>query len=115
VALHALLLGAAAFAAVPWPVVAAAAALLLAHAVWLLPEPPPRLIVVAAQGGWLVAGHGVTPFALGPRSRFAPRWVRLDLRSADRQLDIVLLADQLDDATWRRLSAHLRRMAAAPL
>lgn len=114
-ALHALLLGAAAFAAVPWPGVAAAVALVLAHAVWRLPKPAPGLIVVAAEGGWLVGGQGVTRFALGPRSRFAPAWVRLDLRSAERRLNIVLLADQLDAATWRRLSAHLRRMGAAPL
>jgi hypothetical protein len=100
---------------VPWPGVAGVTALLLAHAFWCRPKPVPHVIVVVAEGGWLVAGHGVTPFALGPRSRFAPRWVRLDLRSADRRLNIVLLADQFDDATWRRLSAHLRRMGAAPL
>jgi hypothetical protein len=110
-----LLLGVAAFAAVPWPGVAAATALALAHAFWRRPEPPPRLIVAAAEGGWYVAGHGVRAFALGPRSRFAQRWVRLDLRSADRRLNIVLLADQFDDAAWRRLSAHLRRTGAAPL
>jgi hypothetical protein len=77
---------------------------------------PPALLVLAEDGAWYVAGRGVTPFTLGPRTSLAPFWVRLDLRPDEcrRALDIVLIVDQLDAATWRRLAARLRRAPLPP-
>lgn len=114
--MHALLAAAAALTAIPWPAAALVATVAVAHAWWRWPPAPPVLLVLAEDGDWYVAGHGATRFTLGPRTRLAPLWLRLDLRANEgRQvLDIVLVADELDDAAWRRLAARLRRAPPPP-
>jgi membrane-bound toxin of toxin-antitoxin system len=46
---------------------------------------------------------------VGSRSRYTSWWVHLQLRGADRAVDVVVLKDQLDERTWRALQAELRR------
>ena len=44
-----------------------------------------------------------------PHSRYTWWWVHLQLRGVDRGIDVVLLADQIDEDTWRAMQAELRR------
>jgi hypothetical protein len=108
-ALHGVVLAAFALLGAPWSVKCLALLATLAHAAVFRPRPTPRLI-------WRGDGHvalpelGLTDLRLGPRSRHCGLFIRLDLRGADRALDILLLADQLDAALWRTLRADLQRV-----
>lgn len=109
IALHVLLVAAAMVAALPWPAFAPVAIAVAVHAFRCRPELVPAVLALTADGTWLVAGYGLRPFVPGPRTLLAPYWLRLDLRSRGARLSIVLCRDQVDDWTWRRLSARLRR------
>lgn len=111
--LHLLLLGAATAAALPWTAWTGVVLAVLVHAFGRRPELAPPLLALTPDGSWYSAGHGLSPFALGPGSVLAPYWLRLDLRSASARLNIVLVRDQIDEETWRRLSAVLRRATSA--
>lgn len=84
-------------------------AAVVAHGVLLRPLPPPALVIVREGGACAIPewGPGLRP--LGPRTTVAPFWVRLDLGSGNRQRELLLIADQVGPADWRRLRALLAR------
>ncbi len=94
--------------------VAAAGALLLlvGHALLRAPRPAP-LLRREADGLWSVPELGLAGLGLGSRTRYTTLWVRLALVGPARAFYILLLADQLDADSWRRLQAALRRGAPA--
>jgi hypothetical protein len=92
----------------PWPLKGAALLAIAAHAIARVPKPTPRL-VLRSDGRAELPDNGLRDLHIGPRSRFTSWWVRLELRGAGRVVDVVLLADQLEQGTWRKLQAELRR------
>jgi hypothetical protein len=108
-ALHGVVLTAFAVLDAPWPVKCLALLATLGHAAAFRPRPTPRL-VWRGDGRVALPELGFEDLRLGPRSRHCGLWIRLDLRGADRALDILLLADQLDDYRWRTLRAELERL-----
>jgi hypothetical protein len=87
-------------------------ALLAVHAVVRRPRAAPRL-VCRSDGRWAVPALGLAGLTLGRRTRYTTLWVRLSFVGPPRSLDIVLLADQVDPESWRKLQTHLRRGVAA--
>ena len=108
-ALHGVVLAAIVELGAPWPVKCLALLAALGHAAVFRPRPTPRL-VLHGDGRVALPELGFEDFRVGPRSRHCGLWIRLDLRSAERALDILLLADQLDDFRWRSLRAELERL-----
>jgi hypothetical protein len=95
----------------PWLPKVLGAIAALAHAAVFRPRCAPRLVW---RGGRVAVPElGLQDLALGPRSRHCGLWIRLDLRGAGRVLDILLLTDQLEPATWRALRAELARVQPA--
>jgi hypothetical protein len=109
--LHALVASAFLVLGAPWLLKGLAVLVVLVHALALPPEPAPRM-VYRSGGRVALPGVGVEDLALGPGTLFTTGWVRFDLRGSGRALDILLLADQVDSATWRELQAELRRFRA---
>jgi hypothetical protein len=66
--------------------------------------------VILRNGIAELPDSGLVDLAVGPRSRYTGWWVHLRLRAAGGvEVSVVLLADQLDEDTWRVLQAELRR------
>jgi hypothetical protein len=107
--LHALL--GVAFALVGWaaPSRLVAIAAVVGHCVLRRPASSPRTVVVAEGGRCAVPEWNTGELALGPRTLVAPFWVRLDLGAGPWRRDILLLVDQVQPETWRRLRALLLR------
>jgi hypothetical protein len=107
-----------AIAALPligWPAGCAAVAAIgvLAHAVARRPRPAPALLIHGdGQVDWPAAGFVGLEIADG--TRFTSLWTLLLLRppGGARALRVLLIADQLDTATWRTLLARLGRAGA---
>jgi hypothetical protein len=109
-ALHAVLLGAAVLTGWPWWCRALAMLVVAAHGIVRRPAPPPGLILVAADGCCRVPGLDTGWLAPTPRTRIAPYWLLLSLGEERRaRHDILLWVDQVDAATWARLTACLLR------
>lgn len=108
-ALHALLLAAAAGAGLPWAAKAGLAALVAAHAWRGWPQPFRGTIVCRNDGTFDLPDAGCCDLRLAARSVRTRTWVRLVLAfAADRdRLDILLARDQTDAVTWRALQSHL--------
>jgi hypothetical protein len=107
--LHLLLAGAATLVGWPAPAKWIAAAAVICHGVLRRPPKPPRLVIVTEDGFGAVPEWQLELRPLGPRSLACPYWVRLDLGAGAGRRDIVLLADQVSGADWRRLRALLAR------
>jgi len=90
-----------------------AAVLVLIHAVARRPAATPSPIHVAADACCHVPAFEDGWLAPGPHTRLADAWILLSLQGKSRRRDIVLCADQVDAASWARLSARLRRRPAA--
>jgi hypothetical protein len=73
--------------------------------------PPSPGVVMVAEGGlcgvpeWF---RGLRP--LGARTLMCPFWVSLDLGAGPWRRDLLLVADQVGSAEWRRLRALLSRV-----
>jgi hypothetical protein len=92
----------------PWPCRALAIGGIAAHAILRRPGPTPR-VLFRSDGFADLPDDGLVDFEVGPRSSYTSWWVSLQLRGPGRVVHVVLLADQLDDETWRALQAELRR------
>ena len=106
-ALHLLLLAAAAASALPWLGKAAAALLLAAHAARGRPVGYIGTIVCRPDGRFDLPEQQRAGLALARGSRFTRRWARLVLEDAAGVCDVLLLHDQLDDSRWRLLLSHV--------
>jgi hypothetical protein len=93
----------------PWPLKCVAVLGTAVHAVMRRPRSPQRVIL--KDGIAELPDSGLVDLSIGSRSRYTWWWVHLRLRRADDAVavDVVLLADQLDEETWRALQAELRR------
>jgi hypothetical protein len=111
-ALHALLAATVLLIGWPWPAKAAAIVALLGHAVWRRPRSARAVIEVDADGALRIPSASAARFAPGTRTRLMPFWLRIVARNGADTVDILLLADQLNPADWRRLTAILRRAIA---
>jgi hypothetical protein len=107
VAVH-LLAGAALLAAdvAAW-LAAAALGALAVHAFVRRPAACLATIVCRTDGRFDLPGIGRTGLALGMNSVVTHAWVKLALADGGATLHILLVRDQVDDATWRRLLARL--------
>jgi len=113
VGVHALAAAAIALSGLAWPLELAAFGALAAHAVWRWPGAPVP-ICRHADGTWSLPALGLEGLVLCPGTEAGPFWVRLSLGRADaRAVTVVLVADQLDRESWRRLQAELRRRVGA--
>jgi hypothetical protein len=112
-ALHGLLLGAAALVGAAWWLKGLAALAALVHGVVRRPAATPTPILVDEEGSWRVPALEAAWLEPGPRTRLGAHWVRLSLVGAARTHDILLCVDQVDAASWARLNARLRRKPAA--
>jgi hypothetical protein len=92
---------------VPWSLKCLALFATVAHAVVRRPSPAPRVIL--RDGIAELPDRGLVGLTVDARSRYTGWWVHLQLRGAGRRVDVVLLADQLDEDTWRALQAELRQ------
>jgi len=99
----------------PWPIRVIALGFVAAHALARRPPPAPR-VILGADGRVSLPDRGLADLELGPRTRYTTLWIRLDLRAPGRTLYILLVADQLDESSWRAALSELRRMRprAAP-
>lgn len=93
----------------PWAVKLPAAIAAVAHSIVFRPRRTPRLVFHAGRVD--VPEQGLVDLVLGRHTRHCGLWIRFDLRGADRALDILLLADQVDPTLWRMLRAELARPA----
>ena len=91
----------------PWTLKIIAILATAVHAVVRRPRWLPRVIL--RDGVAELPDEGLMDLTVGPGSRYTFWWVRLQLRGADRAVDVVMFADQLDEGTWRALQAELRR------
>jgi len=84
----------------------------LVHAA--LRRPPPITVIRRhADGAWSLPALGFERLDLRPGTSVGPFWIKLRLGTADTAVSVLLLRDQLDAETWRRLQAELRRLGAA--
>lgn len=100
------------FSGLAWPIKIVGVAAVLAHAAL---RRPPRATEVRRlpDGTWSLPALGLDRLDLRPGTAVGPFWVRLHLGTADRVVSVLLLRDQLDAETWRRLQAELRRLGPA--
>ncbi|HEX9876490.1 MAG TPA: protein YgfX [Gammaproteobacteria bacterium] len=94
--------------AVPWLLKPLLLAGIAAHACARRPGRPERL-VRDSSGGWALPERGLADLFAAPGSRFGRWWAYLVLSDGSEKLRILLLRDQFDSETWRRLQAALRR------
>lgn len=111
-ALHALLFVAALLVTGPAWARGLAAGLVLIHAFARRPAATPSPIEVAADACCHIPALEEGWLAPGPHTRLADAWILLSLQGKARRRDILLCADQVDAASWARLSARLRRRSA---
>lgn len=95
-----------------WPLKVLGAAAVLGHAVFRRPARavPLRLL---PDGAWSLPTRGLERLSLRPGTAVGPFWVRLRLGGGSSIVVVLLLKDQLDRASWRRLQAELRRSRLA--
>jgi hypothetical protein len=110
--LHGAVIAAFALLGAPWLVKGVGVLATLWHAAACRPQATPRL-VWHRDGRLSLPELGLECLRLGPRTRHCGLWIRLDLRGANRSLDILLLVDQVDAAHWRAFRANLNRLNAA--
>jgi hypothetical protein len=108
-ALHGLLLGAAALVGAAWWLKGLAALAAVVHGVVARPAATPTPILVAEDGSCRVPALGEQWLVPGPRTRLSAHWLRLSLVGGKRTRDILLCVDQVDAVSWARLNARLRR------
>lgn len=89
-----------------WPAAAAIGAL-AAHAFARRPAACSGTVVCRTDGRFDLPGIGRTGLALGMCSVVTRGWVKLALEDGGATLPILLVRDQLDDASWRLLLARL--------
>jgi hypothetical protein len=94
------------------PLKIAAIVCVVVHAAVRRPSSVRAVIEVAADGACRIAAEGSEPCAPGRRTLLTPFAVRIVASSQRDAVDILLLADQLDNEDWRRLTAILRRATA---
>lgn len=94
---------------------ALAVAAVCAHAWLRRPSGAPPELCRFASGRWAAPAAGVALAELGPGTRYARAWVRLELCAPGRRpAAVLLLRDQLDPESWRILQTELRRGRIAP-
>lgn len=106
--MHLLLLATVTALGVPPPAKLALAAVCIAHA-WRRPRAAETAIVLGAGDRWSLPGVAIGELELARGSGYAPFSVRLVLTDGQRRFDLLLIRDQLADAEWRALRAHLAR------
>jgi hypothetical protein len=109
VVLHLLLLATVAAVGVWVPAKLALAAVCAVHAWRRWPKATQTPIVVSAGGRWSVPGLALAELELANGTAYAPFSVRLVLTDGRRRIELLLVRDQLRDADWRVLRAHLSR------
>lgn len=111
--MHALAIVSVVLCGLAWPFKLAAIAALLAHAA-LRRVPAPMSIARDSEGYWSLPSLGLARLTLRPGTAVGPFWARLTLGSAgSRSITVLMLVDQLDRESWRRLQAALRGAAQA--
>jgi hypothetical protein len=108
-ALHGVLLAAAAAVGAPPLAKLLAGVAVLAHALARRPARASLRLVWHEDGRWSVPERGLESLELAPGTRYTSLWVRLVLRGADGPLEVVLLSCQVRPAAWSALQARLRR------
>jgi hypothetical protein len=111
-ALHGLLLCAAALVGAAGCLKALAALSVVVHGVARRSAATLTSILVAEDGSCRVPALEAAWLVPGPRTRLAAHWMRLSLVGGARRHDILLCVDQVDAASWARLNARLRRRPA---
>jgi hypothetical protein len=109
VALHGLLIAAAAMLGVAGWVKVAAGVAVVAHGWRRWPAAAPTPILVAEDGSCCIPSLDTGWLSPGPRTLLAAYWLRLSLVGDLATHDILLCMDQVEAATWARLNARLRR------
>ena len=84
------------------------AAACVAHALWRRPRAAGTL-VLGADGRFGLPDSGLGALELARGSGLGPFSIRLVLTDGRRRFDVLLVRDQLGDAEWRLLRAHLKR------
>jgi hypothetical protein len=112
-AVHVLAVAALVLAGWPWYAKAAGALAALVHGFARRPVLAPPVLTVASDDRWSVPARGLDGLVLEHGTRFTSYWALLRLRGPAVRLDVLLVADHLDAATWRRLQARLRRQRSA--
>jgi hypothetical protein len=93
--------------AIAWPAKALLLAAAVLHARIRRPQWP-ALLVRDRDGVWALPDRGLTGLIVAPGSRFCQWWVYLVLSDGRSFRRVLLLRDQFDSETWRRLQAALR-------
>lgn len=109
-ALHLVLAAAVVASGIPQWAAAAVLVGVVVHAVARRPKPHSCVLVCRSDGRFDLPDIGCRDLVLDARSVAARGYVRLVLTDGAAVLHVLLLRDQLDDPTWRRL---LARLAAA--
>lgn len=96
-----------------WPLKLVAVAALLAFAV-IRRGPEPLPIERDAAGAWSLPSLGLEGLELRPGTAVGPFWARLALGSdSGVAVTVLVLVDQVDRESWRRLQVALRGAAPA--
>jgi hypothetical protein len=108
-ALHALLIAAAALVGAGLWIKVLAGAAAVAHCLRRWPGGTPAEILVSEECAVLVPALDQGWLVPCARTRAGPWWLRLSLVGGSGAHDILLCIDQLDRPSWSRLNARLRR------
>jgi hypothetical protein len=107
--LHGLLLATVVGLGVPALAKLALAAACIAHARWRRPRALDTAIALGPDGRFGLPDAGLGGLELARGSALAPFSIRLVLTDGCRRVSLLLVRDQLADAEWRLLRAHLKR------
>jgi hypothetical protein len=108
-AVHALAAASFLASGLDWPIKLAGVTAVVTHAV-LRRRPSPTRIARLADGTWSLPALGYERLTLRPGTAVGPFWVKVVLGGPGaKPLTVLLVKDQLDPASWRRLQAELRR------
>ena len=105
--LHLLLVAAVLLAPAPGLVVGAALVAIALHAWRRYPETP-GLLIVSDTGSWSVPERGLHGLGLGRGTSYSPWWAWLVLVGPAQATRALVLRDQLDADSWRRLTLSIR-------
>jgi hypothetical protein len=73
-------------------------------------RPPPTRLARLTDGTWCLPALGHERLMIRPGTAVGPFWAKVVLGGPGaKPLTVLLLKDQLDPASWRRLQAELRR------